>query len=125
MKRSVTAILAATVTALTMAPTSADAAAARQRCNDISGSPLCIVVGGVNQTTFIRTYYHKRSGPKRYVGLYVALCDTAGRRVFNGYVSAGQVVTGGVRRWVSSGGCYIGFMRIGNAQYTTGRLIAR
>ncbi|MGW4793770.1 hypothetical protein ACWEPC_15350 [Nonomuraea sp. NPDC004297] len=125
MNRSVIATLAAAVMVVTMTPTSADAALARQRCNNISGSPLCIVVGGVDQTTFIRTSYHKRSGPKRYVGLYVALCDTAGRRVYAGNVSAGQVVTGGLRRWVSKGGCYIGFMRIGNTQYNTGRLTVR
>ena len=82
------------------------------------------MIGGVNQTTFIRTYYQKRSGPRRYIGLYVALCGTFGRRVYAGYISPGQVASGGLRRWVSRGGCYIGFMRIGNTQYNTGPLYA-
>lgn len=125
VNRSAASALMVAAVASTLSPTSVDAAVARKGCNNIYGSPLCIVVGGIDQTTFISTYYHKRSGPKRFIGLYVALCDTRGRWVYAGYISPGQVATGGIRRYVLRGGCHFGYMPIGNARYVTGALTVK
>jgi hypothetical protein len=94
-----------------------------ERCNDISGSPLCVGwFRDANYNGTVWVEYYKTSGPTRHVRLYVASCGQPKVLVYEGDVSAGRRVTGGWNGRVSPGACWVGYMRIGNQQWTTGEL---
>lgn len=96
--------------------------AAGSRCNDISGSPLCIGwrrdAGGHGVTVS----YKKNSGPTRHVRLYIAGCGLPMTLYWEGDLSPGQT---GVGTWggvPQPGSCWVGYMRISNSQWTTGEI---
>lgn len=98
-------------------------ALASRRCNDISGSPLCIDwYRDANYNGSVSVSYRKDSGPTRYVRLYVASCGQPMVQVFAGNVSAGGYVWGSWHGRILPGACWVGYMRIGNTQWTTGQL---
>jgi hypothetical protein len=94
------------------------------RCNWIQGSPLC-VAWYRNHATFegeVEVFYTKNSGPRRYIRLYVASCGSPMFQVYEGYIQPGQTRSGSWDGYVFPGSCWIGYMRIGNARWTTGPL---
>lgn len=93
------------------------------RCNNIAGSNLCLLwQRTANYKGFLNIAYSKRSGPRRYIRLYVARCGRAKRQVYAGYIAPGQVRSGTWHGSISPGACWVGYMRIGNTQWTTGEL---
>jgi hypothetical protein len=106
----------------------ADVAAKKQwhRCNDISGSPLCLVIeGALNSSGRVSVRYHKKSGPVRYIRLYIASCGRAKELVYEGKIAPTQLKLGGKWKHLSYGSCWVGYLRIGNTQWTTGELVTR
>lgn len=137
----VAAMLAATVLTLGLSIGSASAApdsgtttgdvvaplASGQRCNDISGSPLCIRWQRDTPRPgegIVEVWYTKNSGPARFVNLYVASCGQPMVRVFSGTVAAGDTGWGYWDGYPRPGSCWVGYMRIGNSQWTTGQIIS-
>jgi hypothetical protein len=93
------------------------------RCTDISGSDLCLMwERGANYEGYLEVWYQKTSGPKRYIHLYVASCDHPKYQVYEGYIEPGQTKAGAWDGYIYPGSCWVGYLRIGNAQWTTGRL---
>ena len=93
------------------------------RCNNISGSNLCLLwQRNSNYKGFLNISYSKKSGPRRYIRLYVALCGHAKRQVYAGYIEPGHVRSGTWNVYIYPGSCWVGYMRIGNTQWTTGEL---
>lgn len=124
-------MLAAAALTLSMSASPADAAApapapaplAAERCNDISGSPLCVDWHrDANYNGSVGVSYMKNSGPTRYVRLYVASCGQPKVQVWEGNVAAGEFAWGDWNGRVLPGACWVGYMRIGNTQWTTGEL---
>jgi hypothetical protein len=110
------------------AATSADASALRlwSRCNDIAGSPLCITVNGnLNDTANVTVSYRKNSGPVRSARLYLARCGKAKELVHQGSVRPGQTIYGSKIKYIYFNSCWVGYLRIGNTQWTTGELLTR
>ncbi|MEV0616457.1 hypothetical protein AB0I81_24295 [Nonomuraea sp. NPDC050404] len=101
-------------------------AASWSRCNDISGSPLCIsVTGNLNANATVRVSYTKNSGPERFVGLYLSACGSPQGLVAQGTVGPGDTIAGSRVRYIYFNSCWVGHMRIGNTQWTTGELLTR
>jgi hypothetical protein len=75
-----------------------------------------------NYEGYLEVWYQKRSGPKRYIHLYVAGCDQAPYQVYEGYIEPGQTRAGAWDGYIYPGSCWVGYMRIGNARWTTGEL---
>jgi hypothetical protein len=93
------------------------------RCTDISGSDLCLMwERDSNYEGYLEVWYSKRSGPKRYIHLYVAGCDQPKYQVYEGYIEPGQTRAGAWDGYIYPGSCWVGYLRIGNAQWTTGEL---
>jgi hypothetical protein len=93
------------------------------RCNDISGSDLCLMwERNSNYEGTLEVWYSKRSGPRRYIRLYVAGCGLPMHQVYEGYIDAGQTRSGAWDGYIYPGSCWVGYLRIGNAQWTTGEL---
>jgi hypothetical protein len=93
------------------------------RCNNIAGSNLCLLwQRNSNYKGFLNIAYSKKSGPRRYIRLYVAGCGKAKRQVYAGYIESGQVRSGTWNGYIYRGSCWVGYMRIGNRQWTTGEL---
>jgi hypothetical protein len=93
------------------------------RCNNISGSNLCLLwQRNANDKGFLQIAYSKQSGPRRYIRLYVAQCGHAKRQVYAGSIEPGHVRSGTWHGSISPGSCWVGYMRIGNTQWTTGEL---
>jgi hypothetical protein len=93
------------------------------QCNNISGSNLCLLwQRNANDKGFLQIAYSKQSGPRRYIRLYVAQCGHAKRQVYAGYIEPGHVRSGTWHGSISPGSCWVGYMRIGNTQWTTGEL---
>ena len=106
----------------------ADVAAAKQwdRCNDISGSPLCLVVSGtLHSTGSVSVRYHKQSGPPRSIRLYIASCGRAKELVYQGNIAPTQFKLGSKLKHLSYSSCWVGYLRIGNTQWTTGEVVTR
>ena len=102
------------------------------RCNVLWGSPLCISVrGSLNQRANIKVWYSKNSGPKRSARLYLLAfgkrCKGRVRQVLvaQGTVKPHETLSGGKVRHIYLYSCWVGRMRIGNRQFTTGELITR
>ena len=93
------------------------------RCNNIRGSDLCLSWWrDSNHQGEVEIFYRKESGPKRYIRLYVALCGHAKLQVYEGYIEPRQTRAGAWDGPISPGSCWVGYMRIGNRQWTTGEL---
>jgi hypothetical protein len=104
----------------------AQAAAGWARCNDISGSPLCISVNGpLNGTATVMTSYQKNSGPTRSIQLYLSACGTAHELVYQGSITPPETRYGSKAKHIVYNSCWVGHMRIGNTQWTTGELLTR
>jgi hypothetical protein len=96
------------------------------RCNNIAGSPLCITVNGsLNNTANVTVSYRKNSGPVRSIRLYVSACRTPRQLVYQGSIAPGQTRYGSKVRHIYFNSCWVGHMRIGNTQWTTGELLTR
>jgi hypothetical protein len=92
-------------------------------CNNISGSDLCLMwERGANYEGSLEVFYRKTSGPTRYIHLYVASCGHPKYQVYEGYIEPGQTRAGAWDGYIYPGSCWIGYLRIGNAQWTTGEL---
>ena len=96
-------------------------------CNDLWGSPLCISVrGSLNDKADIKVWYSKNSGPRRFVRLYLRRCGKPGRDlVVQGYVKPHETIDGGKVRHIFFKSCWVGDMRLGNRNFTTGELLTR
>jgi hypothetical protein len=93
------------------------------KCNRIFGSPLCIAwYRNANYQGELEVFYKKNSGPRRYIRLYLASCGQPMAQVYEGFISPGQTRAGFWDGYIYPGSCWIGYMRIGNRQWTTGRL---
>jgi hypothetical protein len=106
----------------------ADVAAEKQwdRCNDISGSPLCLVITGeLDGKGHVGVRYHKKSGPVRSIRLYIASCARAKELVYEGNIAPTQLKLGGKWKSLSYSSCWVGYLRIGNTQWTTGEVVTR
>ncbi|MEU0558118.1 hypothetical protein [Dactylosporangium sp. NPDC006015] len=132
--RAAVALTSAAVLPLTVFATPAHAAepgdvtvaAGWARCNDISGSPLCISVNGaLNSTATVMTSYQKNSGPDRSISLYLSACGTAKELVYQGSITVPGTRYGSRAKYISYNSCWVGHMRIGNTQWTTGELLTR
>jgi hypothetical protein len=92
-------------------------------CNNIDGSDLCLMwERGANYEGYLEVFYRKTSGPTRYIHLYVASCDHPKYQVYEGYIEPGQTTAGAWDGYIYPGSCWVGYLRIGNAQWTTGEL---
>jgi hypothetical protein len=93
------------------------------RCNDIAGSDLCLMwERNANYEGYLEVWYQKRSGPKRYIHLEVAGCGLPPYQVYEGYIEPGQTRAGAWDGYIYPGSCWVGYLRIGNARWTTGEL---
>lgn len=93
------------------------------KCNWIFGSPLCIAwYRSANYQGELEVFYKKNSGPRRYIRLYLASCGQPMVQVYAGFISPGQTRAGFWDGFIYPGSCWVGFMRIGNSQWTTGEL---
>jgi len=113
---------------LVIAGLAADVAAEKQwhRCNDISGSPLCLVIDGeLDGKGHVGVRYHKKSGPVRSIRLYIASCGRAKELVSEGNIAPTQLKLGGKWKSLSYSSCWVGYLRIGNTQWTTGEVVTR
>ncbi|MEW9556242.1 hypothetical protein [Nonomuraea sp. NPDC050783] len=96
------------------------------RCNDISGSPLCISIwGDLNENADVNVWYSKNAGPERLVQLYLSACGGQRDLVAQGTVEAGDTIDGSRVKYIYFNSCWVGHMRIGNTQYTTGEVTTR
>jgi hypothetical protein len=108
------------------APAGASLAKHWSTCNDISGSPLCIsILGDLDANADVNVWYSKNSGPDRLVRLYLSKCGSSRDLVAQGTVEAGDTIDGSRVKYIYFNSCWVGHMRIGNTQYTTGELYTR
>jgi hypothetical protein len=93
------------------------------RCNNIAGSDLCLMwERNANYDGYLEVWYQKKSGPKRHIRLEVAGCGRAPYQVYEGDIQPGQTRAGAWDGHIYPGSCWVGYLRIGNARWTTGEL---
>jgi hypothetical protein len=79
------------------------------RCADIAGSDLCLMwERNANYEGYLEVWYSKRSGPRRYIRLYVAGCGLSPYQVYEGYISPGQTRAGAWDGYLYPGSCWVG-----------------